>query len=657
MATMSSSEFICAYILVRYLESSETTNGSCAEPFRALCFLSEVAQPGKPSRFATYSELSTCFSDTVGTPEWLNGVADELSGFETVDTFSTVVERFRAVLQPNKSASFNGLRSPSLVTPDSSLGLFLRSVLARWDCLQFHQMCAMFSDVKVFVKGGRSGAAHETRDANSIFRFSHAQTEHHMYNVERGDANTIETELHLQYDCSGLEIVAGGAANSNTKNVAAALQAFLNSERNVRFASLKHQHALLQLGKMWQHNGNSEMAMAAIEEALKTAHHLGDHETVAHALLLLFETVRRSSDFTLAASAEDILLRCSQRCAALNLQALTARCTLLLAALRGRQRLQRNGLPLGADASSSRTVDALGALSSWKVEDVWSQVNFAALGEIALSAQVVSKKGITEDSEFTQTGSSANSMFQPQQNAASARKENLQDVPLNVGAEWARLTAECASHSADLWRHLQMPAMAEFTLRRALASAEVVAATRYEPVLLCTRLLHSNLEWALSGAVGDRTQMLQQVLQLGKEARRALHGRIEQDLETAQHLDAALLHTLYALAVEKRDMAKALRLAERVCHLTAPRFEHSCAAAEDEEEGNLPAWLTDEHFRARLLHCEATGRFCVPSALQLLADLRTRCGGPGDTVRREECDRLRLSLLRDGFLPSAAPQE
>lgn len=468
-----------------------------------------------------------------------------------------------------------------------------------------------------------------------------------------GDTRSTESELHMQYDRCGHDITLNpspGDETSVARNVAAALHAFLHSEKDARFAWLKHQYALLQLGRMWLGNGNAVMAMAAIEEALKTAHHLGDHEAVAHALLLLFEVVRNSEDPAVAASAEDILLRCSQRCAALHMQGLMGQCTLLLASLRARQRLQLNGALLadesGANGDPTRAV--------WRAEQVWAQMHFALLGEIALSAQVVSRRGVTEDSEFTQTGTASLNPMQQQQQNIAARKENLQDLPLNVGEELAQLTAEYALNSADLWRRLEMPAMAEFALRRALADGRAVARAGDSAVgRLLTRLLEAQVDWVREGkgtrgSVHRSGELLEQVLGLGKEVKRALRDASERDLVLSRHLESALVGVLYELALEAEDHAKALRLAERLCGLTAsPACTDAPASEESAGESTTTASLSDAHFRARLRQVEATTRCSLPAALQLLAGLRTLCasGSPSDATRVDECDRCQLRIL------------
>lgn len=638
-----------------------------AEPLRILCFLSEVAQPGLQHQFASYEQMSQFFHTVVGSDVWLRETVGDLDRTDSVDHFSSMVDRSRAVLKPKKDLSFNGLRSPCTVTADSNIGIFLRSVLARWDCLQFHELCELYSRTKEFMQASHAKDTVITPrfDPNSQFRFSHrCRPDSTSCSSHHGDSRSVEAELHMVYDRSGHDITLNPSVSDDSsaaQNVAAALHAFLHSEKDATFASLKHQYALLQLGRMWLGNGNAVMAMAAIEEALKTAHHLGDHEAVAHALLLLFEVVRGSEDPVVATSAEDILLRCSQRCAALHMQGLMGRCTLLLASLRARQNLQQNGAQLVDETASNGATGT--ARAGWKAEEVWAQMHFALLGEIALSAQVVSKRGVTDDSEFTQTGAtSLNPMLQQQQSIA-ARKENLQDLPLNLGEELAQLTVEYALNSADLWHRLDMPAMAEFTLRRALAGGKTVARAGESAVgRIFTRLLEAQVDWVRvrREAAADQSggELLQQVLTLGRDVKRALKDASERDLVLSRHLESALVGVLYELAVEARDDAKAVRLSERLCSLTASPMTTSAGEETSGDPTTVPL-LSDAHFRARLRHVEAVARRNITAALQSLASLRSHCSAanPADTVRGDQCDRCHSRILQQQAILPDTMQE
>ena len=94
---------------------------------------------------------------------------------------------------------------------------------------------------------------------------------------------------------------------------------------------------------MWLQNGHPQLAMTAVEEAMKSAHQRGDHASVARALLLLhhvvigMQTQTNSSEYAAAAagyrhvqgvSPEEVLQRCLDRCSSLGNVSIVGTCLL-----------------------------------------------------------------------------------------------------------------------------------------------------------------------------------------------------------------------------------------------------------------------------------------------------------------------------------------
>jgi hypothetical protein len=457
-----------------------------------------------------------------------------------------------------------------------------------------------------------------------------------------------EEAVHWRYDHVVGELRSPQAESKGSKgSTARALQALQHSGEAVSAAVDRHQHALLQLADMWMRVGNVTMAMSAIEEALKTAHQQVDHTTVAHALLLLFEVFQGSHDPELMASAEDILMRCSVRCAALNLQHLTAQCALLLAALRSRQPL-RSGNPYSESCAAEKTGGASPhAAAVWSASQLWTQTHFALLGEIGLSRQVVTARGITEDTEFTQSAPSANPMLSHLNANNAAKKENLQDVPMDVSRELMDLSVQACTLSASLWRRLGMLSMAEFACRRGLRMLSREVHSVECMVALCSQLVVLRVDLACSlraAGAGAVLSNLKSVLALGKEMKRLLRGSNELSIGAAQQLETALVHVLYHTAVESGDHAKALRLASRMAELSAPPPSptrsvsfSATSNAPHIESVESPRSMTEEHYRARLVVVEATSRFDTHAAQMMLVELGEHCRLSGNPLWAQQC--------------------
>jgi len=110
-----------------------------------------------------------------------------------------------------------------------------------------------------------------------------------------------------------------------------ALELLRNASNEPHFSGTRHQQALLKLASMWLQNGHPQLAMTAVEEAMKSAHQRGDHASVARALLLLhhvvigMQTQTNASEQGVAAyrhvqgvSPEEVLQRCLDRCSSLG---------------------------------------------------------------------------------------------------------------------------------------------------------------------------------------------------------------------------------------------------------------------------------------------------------------------------------------------------
>jgi hypothetical protein len=261
-------------------------------------------------------------------------------------------------------------------------------------------------------------------------------------------------------------------------------------------------------------------------------------------------------------------------------------------------------------------------------------VNFALLGEIALSAQVITPAGIVEDTEFTQSGPATNPFQQrqqQQQQGTAGKKENLQEVPLHLSWEVADLTVESSIVSASVWARLKMLPQAQLELRRALHLLVQMKRQSRWLISVCTDLLFAQVDAVriLSNTSGQKHHLLRDCLAFGKSAQAALDsGAAVADVAQQERFEAALVYALYEVAKQAGDSGKALRLAERMCALTQP-----IASAQD---SGAAVTMTDEHFRARLIRCEATGAIDLPTAHRMLVALRQACEDDG--VRRDLVD-------------------
>jgi hypothetical protein len=296
----------------------------------------------------------------------------------------------------------------------------------------------------------------------------------------------------------------------------------------------------------------------------------------------------------------------------------------------------------------------------WNASQLWTQTHFALLGEIGLSRQVVTARGITEDTEFTQSAPSTNPMLSHLNANNAAKKENVQDVPMDVSRELVDLSTQACMLSASLWRRLGMLSMAEFACRRGLRMLSRDAHTVESMVGLCAQLLVLRVDLAcLLRTTGSASVVshLTSVLALGKEMRRSLCGIAGCRTGAAQQLEAALVYVLYHTAVASGDHAKALRLASRMVELSAPppsptRLVSFSATPDSPRSKQVeePRSMTEEHFRARLVLVEATSRYDVHAAGLMRRELADWCQLSGNPLWALQCSD---SAPRQGIVDSA----
>ena len=481
MTSLTPSDIVHGVIIANLIEGARENLTQPSNALQVLCYLSDAISLPTAKQYVSFASLLACYIEIVSLNNDLKNVVNKLLlGGKNIDTFFTVIETIKSTIataMTSNTLSFNELSGPVLITPDSHLGIFVRSVVAKWECMRFDELCVLFEQVQVFLTFSSTERSEVNEDYNSYVvndllgiyngnnntraRVQIDSSSLVQKALHYNDISVVEHALHCMHDISGSDPLTslGGSMNSTSLAASAvegktstetgggtgnetvggpsnaamlrALAAVMRTTESTgsSSSSSKHQHVMLSLASMWLRADNLVMALAAIEEALKIAHQRGDHAAVAHALLLLQAVFTASQEPDLVASGEDILMRCLKRCASLGLQQLTAQCTLLLATLRAHQPLSCTGLSIGIDGVGAHAMDEdedhIGSAShtqslqlqqlvpKWCFGDVWAQLNFVQLGEISLSCQVVTPTGIVEDFEFNQSSASSNQLQQP----------------------------------------------------------------------------------------------------------------------------------------------------------------------------------------------------------------------------------------------------
>lgn len=586
----------------------------------------------------------------------------------SIDQLVDFIESLRRLFVNVDNFQPNGVCAPTCVTRDSPLGVYLRTCLARWECMAFDAICALYERLESFKSGGRAGAV----ESNGAFDLCHAERTaqtlmydlgtdddaldvyaapsifsgeqlspgkeplFYLVNAQKAamclDTHAAEDSIHRFYDSgsSGLgggpqgpattssgQLVRGYGAGSSVLGGSArtapgaAMDALMSSLTEPPFAHGRHQQAMLALASTWAQARHHHLAMSALEEAMKTAHARGDHAAVAKALLLLHVVVADlgADGGALAAagldvSAEEVLARCLERCASLKLRSLSAHAALLMVRHRSRQLAQRDGPQSSLQSASFAPSASFDSARRPAQEGPRSQRRAARVHNL----WSLWSSALLGDSKFTARLHAERASHAPLAPAVKDASSAF-DYPLTTG-EAAAFLGSAALAAVDLWSHLGMSDMAELQARRAVRQLGVHATTP-ELVALCCKVCYLQIDTAaagdgarLRGACLNSSLVLAELAALFPSSAPVQHDA----------LAAARLYAATFAAVAEGSWDKALRLARRLVDAAGIDLPAVLSARRGDVAPALVGVLSVEQTKAAALLATITGRFDIDEA-------------------------------------------
>ena len=160
-------------------------------------------------------------------------VLGDLQRVQSIDDLIEFVDSIRSIFESDVSISPNEVMAPNRICPDSSLGIFSRSFIAKWDCLPFDSVCQLYEAFRIFVSSGESHENHgyqnssaPTFENDSSFSASqnsdddcigvHRFLQQAEVASESGDVYAAEKLLHRYFDFNGndplLSVASKGSA-------------------------------------------------------------------------------------------------------------------------------------------------------------------------------------------------------------------------------------------------------------------------------------------------------------------------------------------------------------------------------------------------------------------------------------------------------------
>ena len=501
----------------------------CMTPLKVLCFLSDRVNLQSVKH---YPNARNFLADMKSYIDEVEGVSDSeienlfvleilsaLQNLKSIDDLVQYVDSIDRLFESDSTISPNEIMAPTKLCSDSSLGIYCRSFRAKWECLSFDSVYQLYESLRRFLSTADT-ASFNVLEGQEIAVLNNAPIDDDI-GIDRfllqaenaavnGDVYTAEKLLHRYFDYNGndplLSVASKGSSlvsgMSCVISSKAALEA-LNHAKDPQFnASTRYQQSLLQLAAMWSKNGHYPLAMAAVEESMKTAHQRGDHGSVARALLLLYYVVTGlnrtdagkvidpdsamdseigSSSSANTIGAEEVLRRCLDRCSTLGMNALAAQATVLLARLLSNRQCitwkqnnyvsdwlspisseddgQGQGQGQGQNGNGSEETNngiSRYSSSSSSVKNIWTLLSSTLIGDAKLCC-VLSKNG-----NGISLGSPSLSQAIP---GVPIIKENNQEL---TGVEFFSIQIQAAIVSIEFWCRLNSYSQAELHCRRIL---------------------------------------------------------------------------------------------------------------------------------------------------------------------------------------------
>eukprot|EP01041_Mallomonas_annulata_P002502 gene2502-4862_t len=377
----------------------------------------------------------------------------------SVDNLIDIMESLRDIFENPPNVITNNAIAPTCVTQDSFIGVYVRSHTVRWESTNFHEIGCIYDSLQRYMTT-RSSLESSSNEANSNLLSSQSSIEN-ISDINNAignfDVRVGEDNLHLFYDSTVLNPLGSKSQSPIYTQQSLSTLGPLPSKR--------HQQAMLSLATLWVRNGNFAQAISAIDEAMKTAHHRGDHVSIARALLLLHhvaDQILRDEAADVIVSAEDALIRCLGRSIALKMKALCTQAAILLVRHRSKGSMT-------SSASSSHTAsDGVGhqddvsspseGVNRRSVQSQWMLLAAAQMNDPGLIARI---SGITVSNDAQSSGNKV----------AGQNNVSKKDVPNESHMSYkesAVLSVQAALVAVEVWRREGLLALAEQQCRLAL---------------------------------------------------------------------------------------------------------------------------------------------------------------------------------------------
>lgn len=649
MTTISCSDIAVTCSIISFIEIGRLGDVmDCTEALSMMCFFADNISLGSCTIFYSASDLLIQLKKRCSESSSFYKLFCETLNMSSVDDMIDIMNNGRDCFNTISSTNPNGACVPFMIKQDSLVGLFMRRVLVKWEILSYAEISQLFSCFHTTF------LTHIEKAVNIAYlrndeRFSCATISTVERAVLSADLFPALEGIHSYFDHSGQNPLRtkSDALTSSIESLDSFMQGFPNPKT-------RHQQAMLSLANMWVRGGHFGQASIATEEGMKMSHQLGDHASVARALLLLYYVVEGQENGqgynhvdALQLTAEGVLIRCIQRCVELNMRPLEVQATLLLVRLRTRLPLHASVTPrLGYVTSMYETgfSPTLGDICHESSATQRSQLAPHALWTLLLATHLDMSLHRFSGAHAVQTSNST----QPNQ------KSKIPDATQSIGEEYTLQRMNRLGHAAlvecELWFRLGVASMAALSLRRVLRQASPFVG--FDIVMrLCLRLAEIMSLIGRDGALISSAECLggfesndmisrSNLSNVGLEIIARIKSEFDRSAASSSHALPLLRYTDLVVRVRRVLLNTST---EPISEASMRHIANECLVLCDTaRDTNLPP---EYLLQARILQCAITSYFDIDGALKEAAEIYNDACRVGYSMWKGEA-RVLMAALR-----------
>lgn len=419
-------------------------------PMQILCFLNDIIHEAGCVVFHTESAFTNHLKTYLGKDTDFVARLVTSRRCKSVDDLLGLAEDMGLLLSSPADVSPNGAVSPTMISADSYLGVYVRSFVVALENMSFEDCCRLFNETQLYQGMACTPyAAFHTLDTQALSSISQSPAgllRRAQDAVMRANFLEAEDLIHDFFDMHARDTsYADGAFEAKS-------QLCKGWSKDPR----RYQQSMINMASVATQTANYRQALTAVEEAMKIAQQCGDHATVAQALLLLYhvmikvEAVKRATGQfegnALSVTPESVLIRCLNLSVSNKMYLLTAQAAILYAMLM----CDCGAIYSSSSASYESSLDDYSEnLSMHYIGDLWMLLWAASSGNFVALTDVLKRFGIS-----------------PADAPKSGSIPYVEEVWMP--SDRVLLCGQAAHAAARMWLRLGHPGMAGLECRRFL---------------------------------------------------------------------------------------------------------------------------------------------------------------------------------------------